>query len=345
MTIDFNEVSRVVTKRVKAKYGNHVDSEDAVQEALIQAWKDMETGEYEYAHLVNRAVTWARKYLFPGTNAQKATGAARTSAQGYVRNPAAREKIRMWREQYIELHGKVPTQKEIAQGVGMSQGMVSYHLKKMTDTNVKAIKTADGKRVDYSAYTTQTLTPVWSEVDQDYNRIIGAPSFEDDLLTELDFTAMISKYEPDVREVVVLHFVYDWTFMDIGKHLWPEVTDVAGRTRAQRVIEKVKASIKAEMLGEPEAAPVVEVQTKKCYKKKHFLTPENSITVKDGRVRCKKCQEQKYEKLRNKRNTSIRKCKNGHYLSPENTIKRGDGGRRCKRCAADWMANKRKQQG
>lgn len=349
MTLNFEELAEVVTRRVRRKYGDHPDCDDAVQEALVKAWKDAESGNYDQdpQYLINRASNWAKRYLFPGRGNQKATGAPRISADNYVRNPEIREKIRNWQDEYIRLHGKKPTQKEIGQGIGIETSRVSYHLKKMSEINFEAIRTADGKRVDYSAYTTQTLSSVWSEVDEDYNQHIAAPSFEDGLVSQMDFESTLEKYEPVTRKVLVLFFIYDWTYIDIGRELWPEGTDVAGRERARKVVIKFKKNVEAELLGEPEQVlepEHVEAELRKCYKGKHWMTPDNTTVASNGSRRCKMCATTRERRKRGVTNTQKRKCNKGHYLSPENTLKRGDRGRRCKKCAAEWMAEKRRKQ-
>lgn len=243
MSVIFEEVALTVTKRINAKFGSLGDKDDALQEALIRAWKDVEDGSYDYNHIVNRAVNWARKYLFPGANAQKATGSTRSTAQGFVRNTATREKIKMYREEYIQIHDKIPSQRQISAALGISQTQVSYYMKD-TRVNVKVIKSKDGSRIDHGAYRLTPLVDARDESDGEYNSRTSVPSFEASVMNELAFQELISPYDIETQRALTLHFKWDWTFMDIGKLLWPEVSsDVGARSRAQRLINKAKATI------------------------------------------------------------------------------------------------------
>ncbi len=245
-TIDFDEVSLTVTKRINAKFGTHADKDDALQEALIRTWKDVESKKYDYNHIVNRAETWARKYLFPGANAQKSTGSSRVTTDGFARRPEMREKIRLFRDEYRKLHGTNPTHKATGQALGLSASTIGSYLKRMN--TVEPIKAKDGRRIDYGAYNFKPLLDMRDESDDEYNSRVAIPSFEADLMDDLSFQELIKALDYESKRAFVLHFECDWSFTDIGYHLWPDSPSwIAARSRAQRLFYKAKADLKAHL--------------------------------------------------------------------------------------------------
>lgn len=95
-------------------YRDDLEFEDAIQEGLIRAWKDHETGNYEIAHLRNRAWSWSHNYLYKeGTYA---TGSElKRSREGITKKSgdATREKVQAFQNEYYAIHEKKPSYKDI----------------------------------------------------------------------------------------------------------------------------------------------------------------------------------------------------------------------------------------
>ena len=245
----FESIASSVVASVRRRYHSHGDCDDAVQEALIRAWKDYESGKYEPKHIVNRSATWARKYLFPGSNAQKATGSTRVDTSGYVRNPQIREKIRLYMDEYIQLHGRKPSQVTVAKAIGISQSQVSYYLKKMATPGVETLKSKDQTRTDFGAYQMVELHNPHTENDDDYNSRTVQPSFEESLMDSLRFQEIVRTFEPEVRKALVLYYECDLTLTDVGWNVWPDsVTWVAAREKARRVLNGARKQLENELV-------------------------------------------------------------------------------------------------
>lgn len=253
MTVVFEEVAVTVAKRIRKKFSTVPDWDDALQEALIRAWKDVQDGSYDYNHIVNRSEMWARKYLFPGSNAQKATGSSRVDTTGYVRNAAMRDKIKLFRDEYITLHGKPPTQVVVGKALGLSQHQVSYYMKRLNTVQVQ--RKADEKRIDNSAYRFEALPSGRHDGDSDFapefSKLISEESFESGLVADLAFQQRLNKFDDETRRALILHLECDWTFTDIGWHLWPDSPGwTAARSRAQRLIKKAKKELEQSLTEE-----------------------------------------------------------------------------------------------
>ncbi|MCA1841241.1 MAG: hypothetical protein ABR585_12890 [Gemmatimonadaceae bacterium] len=249
--MEFDGLALTVTKRINAKYGTHGEKEDALQEALIRAWKDHQEGSYDFNHMVNRAENWARKYLFPGSNAQKATGSTRVDTSGFVRKPELREKIRLFMDEYLRLHGKKPSQATVAKSLGMTQSSVSYYLKRMSNGGTTPIKTKDGSRIDYGAYRSvalEDITGYGENKDSDYNYRIPTDGFESSLMADLHFQQILNGYDLEMQQILVLYCECDWTFKDIGLYLWPDLSWTAARSKAQRIFYKAKAQLEKDLM-------------------------------------------------------------------------------------------------
>lgn len=124
-------------KRALSRYVNLPDWEDAVQEAVIQYWKDTEAGVDNPDKCKARAVLRAKGILFNQTGAQNGvcmTGhVGRKSTQG-TRKPAgdaSRDKIISYTKEFKSLHNREPGVMELSRGLGIGREAVSQHLRKI----------------------------------------------------------------------------------------------------------------------------------------------------------------------------------------------------------------------
>jgi hypothetical protein len=81
MTFDelASKIKGHILYKLGPRYAGSPDVDDAVQEGLIKAWRDFQTGDYDFYHMSNRAVLAARNYL---SGNHLGTGVGRRSSQG-----------------------------------------------------------------------------------------------------------------------------------------------------------------------------------------------------------------------------------------------------------------------
>lgn len=199
--MDLEQVAKVVRGTLARKWFKHPDFEDAVQEAIIHAWRDIETGGYTFAHVVNRAALQGKKLL--ADKRATITGKARRSKEGTVsaQGEATREKINMFIRDYVDIHEKMPTNKEIAAAVGVSNSTVITH-RKRGYTNVGA----DGgvTRHNYSESSLESYMTA-ADIDADECPLFAQDSFEDSLIEDLDFQNLLASLSEESAKALTLY--------------------------------------------------------------------------------------------------------------------------------------------
>jgi DNA-directed RNA polymerase specialized sigma24 family protein len=201
------------------------DFEDAVQEGLIRGWKDSEEGSRDEAWIFHRAAMWASQHLTNDTHLP--TGHMGRERDGITRasGNATREKIKMYVEQFTELHDRAPNQTEIANAIGLNPSTVHTHLQRMKTGNATVLYRTEGekKRLDRSSY---LHTPLLVD-DRDGNSVRvhpeaeshnPAPSTEMLLLEELHFQALLAPLTKRSQEVLTLTHLYGWSQKEIGQY-------------------------------------------------------------------------------------------------------------------------------
>lgn len=126
---DINTIIDKVRARVYYRYRTHVDVDDLMQEASIHAWKRWEeTPDWDEARIIYHAVMKAQSLVSAKsgevpTGKPKNTAAQRKQANG----EASREKLKAYLHEYAKLHGKEPSNTQIARDLGMSTTNVRFH--------------------------------------------------------------------------------------------------------------------------------------------------------------------------------------------------------------------------
>lgn len=310
------------------KYRGHSEYEDAFQEGMIRAWKDIEDGNTEFLHVARRARVWAFNFIQDSatgrrraTGAHKLTNDGRRSSQG----EASREKISSFVEQYFELHDKRPSNVEISQATGLSTSVVSYQLKQLRDgKGINHAIYADHygeQRIDYKAYTIGHIT----DENRDYLSSLQKVTWEEEFIDELDFYRTLEMVDPVHREVLYWHHVEGYNAKEVARLLGTAGNSTTGIRRIRAAHDAVKAALYPDEYGE-------------VCRNGHLRTRDNTVTsIRTDKQIAKTCLDCKKDKR--KRQAGRRKlkaneiraqkthCKNDHEI-------RGfkSGRRYCKLC-------------
>ncbi len=226
--IDFEQLCTTITKRMYHAYGAHTNIDDAVQEAIIRAWRDVEDGITDYNYLVNRARIWGKAILFDAHHYP--TGDLGRSREGTTRkrSDATREKIKLFVDEYKELHGEDPSIRQIQVGLG-TKADISRHLKTIKSHIPLILREGEGNnRINRAAYVFTSLPESvesngaseneWSS--NQGHKAFSTPSFEDESISYRDFIHLIDKIQdPEFKEIAFLYYHEDWSQKDIGVHL------------------------------------------------------------------------------------------------------------------------------
>lgn len=126
-------VEKYVNKRFSLVGGYR---EDFMQEAQISAWQDYEAGK-STKHICMRAgyrVINLMSINKLGVRGQHQWTGHLTSGRDHQKSSAGeivREKIRLYLSEYRTLHERQPTQKEIAQAMGITRATVIQHMNRL----------------------------------------------------------------------------------------------------------------------------------------------------------------------------------------------------------------------
>lgn len=125
---DFDEMLDRVTRFIGKKYRRHSEVDDLVQEGCIALWRAWESGERDPQQLIWKAMNRAGHLL------QEGKPFGKPKADRYInrsQGAATREKLRAFIDEYVRLHGKKPTYKEMGEACGISHQGIAVHLKRM----------------------------------------------------------------------------------------------------------------------------------------------------------------------------------------------------------------------
>lgn len=242
MTVDLMEVEKTFRKRMMRRYRNQPLWEDAYQEGLIRAWKDIEEGGREFAHIINRADAWARNVMFDRNTKQ--TGEPRRSTFGgrKKKGDETRVKISEYMTEFHASRGRLPSKTEIATELGLHVSSIAPHLTVMQQGNTATFMKGETTRVDLNAYGFYPLEWQNPNVEGDLysNEVIARitqPSFEDEWLAHEHFFEIISVLDKEDYDLMILRFYYDWTTTEIGESYFGYTT--SARQKAHRKVNNV----------------------------------------------------------------------------------------------------------
>lgn len=206
-------------------YRNDENFEDAIQEGLIRAWKDVQENtlsEMTQSYINHRAKQWAKNFIRDSKiGRRRPTGAPLNSKEG--RNTksgvASREKISIFMRDYSDLHDKEPSNIEIAQATGLSAAVVSYQRKAIREgrhhNNAITVTDQDGRtRTDYTAYSVSHFTTTFTE-DIIFN-IAGKIEWEDETIAEMDFFNLLDGVDQKHKQVLFWHHFMGYNSKEIA---------------------------------------------------------------------------------------------------------------------------------
>lgn len=308
--IDYEAIEGYV-RRSLYSYRTHDMMDDAVQEAMIRAWKDHEEGITEQSYLCRRAKIWAFNFLRDApTGRRTATGAPKKSLEGRQdsRGQKTREKITQFLESYRELHEKDPKIYEVAEATGLSTAVVSYQWKNIREGKTKsnALYTDEygERRIDYRAYsighfTTDNEDPIFGYLSKSDRH---TESFEDDLLGDLDFNMLLGKVDEVHRKVLYLHHVLGYNAKEVAGALGYEKVSNVGSRRIKAAHEAVRAVVDPTFkLPEKRKYPVERKRVPKPKKPR----PEQTHCSKGHEIRgWRKASQKRYCKICNNLRTN-----------------------------------------
>jgi RNA polymerase sigma factor (sigma-70 family) len=214
---DFDELAKIIRKRVFYQYRSASNLDDLIQEAVIDAWK-MFMDEKSTAYIIFWAVRRAARFLgekpTPYTGNAAEHGGPRqtfTTAHGDLQ----REKIKRAQNDYYDMYGKYPSQAEIARQTGLHVRAVSKYV----------------SRSNFHAGATSEIPPTISHLEAwgdeseggtkgaDYFRAIQEESFEERAVNTMLVRDVVTELKDREREIVYLHYWRDLTQADIAREL------------------------------------------------------------------------------------------------------------------------------
>lgn len=334
MGIEFEAVKRYLRKALDS-WWEHPRFEDAIQEGVIQAWRDVDAGIGPDLKILRRAKLKSRTFLINPD--RSATGAPRRSHDGSVTEEGERkrEKVRMYMDEFYAIHDRLPYQKEIAQAVGVSESTADRIKRDLRDGRFNHAQyeyTESGyKRLARSYFSEVHLDGLVSEVekgDASYVKHFDSGyNLEDEVLGDLGFADVLSSLEPEDREILYLRFYLGWNATEIGKHLG--ISRQLGNKRVSRAVNRARRLLSPE-----------NPFTGYCAQG-HERTESTTriVTLVDGRTRraCTVCESNNAEKgwSRHPKDPNYvhpaRKkthCQRGHLIDGE----RKNGTRYCRTC-------------
>ena len=221
MTRDLNDMLDWVRRLIARRYQGHSELEDLMQEGQIAVWRAWMDGERDHQQLIYKGMNRAGDLLKNG----KPFGKPRADRPVNRKTGAVtREKLRAFIDEYVRLHGKKPTYKEMGEAAGISHQSVAVHLKRLymfsdepQELQIESFdRFPDAEDLGYFA------------VDPGFDEHVTDKLWVQELMADL----------PDVqKEAVYLRFWEDQTF--------PAIAKTQGLTNPAGGEYRVKSGLKA----------------------------------------------------------------------------------------------------
>lgn len=316
-TLDLSTVERIVRSNIRS-YRDDPRFEDAVQEALIRAWKDMESGDYveDLGYIINRAKLWARSFL--QRKSTRTTGSPPLSRDGKMteQGEKTRQKIMSYTSEYFRLHNRKPSNRETAKALGLTLTTVANQriniAKGHYDHAVYDVEDKTGRRrlaktyflpVHLDSVFTSTMDSDGSS-DPRTDALVAIPSFEGDVLDEMSFRSLLDQIPEENRKAVYLHYGLGYSLVECSQILG--ITQKIFYTRMAKAKDEIRAIMDPDFAAEYHKEP----EPPKC----------RNGHEKPDTGRCKEC-IQNYEKRRAGRKKGVKverkprtHCKRDHEI-------------------------------
>jgi RNA polymerase sigma factor (sigma-70 family) len=268
-------VEKMVRTAIRS-YRHDLRYEDAVQEALIHAWKDLQSGEYEFNHVLNRAKLWARSFL--QKHYARTTGSPPLSREGVTTEDAERkrQKITSYVHEFSKLHDRKPSNSEVSKALGIPLATVAQQrINIATGAYDHAIYEGEGKnrRISSVYFQPAHLDAV---IDPDSSWWAADHGFENDSIASMDFERLLSGLSAESRDVIYYHVFMGYNKRETSQHCG--ITQRQLDTRLTRALEEVRAYYDPSFVLPPDTCP-----------NGHEKTEENATYTKEGHRRCRLC--------------------------------------------------------
>lgn len=269
--------------------------EDSIQEGLIRAWKDLEEGGRDDTYVVRRAKVWAQSHLLDESRLPSGHPGRERTGMIRKRDLARAEKVQNFVREYVELHDRKPSVKEVAEGVGISRNSASFQLRTLNHRRGGYQLKVDGDRfrLDRNAYKKVPLIVVAEDgnetIHPDTERLVQDRPFEELITGQENFNRLLKFLNTDQQRILTLYHLYDWDYNQIGRH------EGITRQSAYKRIERAHAELRRILTGERPTRPTLPrgktTRKKRTHcKRGHEFTEDNVIYQTNGRgVACKTC--------------------------------------------------------
>lgn len=213
-----------------SKFNDREDIDDLLQEGMIRAWKDH--GQYSKRHILHRARQWATNMATQ--QRLKPTGHTRISSDAVAtkRGEETRGKIKQYREEYFNQHGKVPTQREIAEAIGLSEKTINKHFRFMRANGETAVKHYDQYgSPDYShlkPVSTETLLHMYNHDSFEDSHLFAShssPSAEEQVMEKYEGLELLEDLNPLQRANLYAAYWLDWPGTKRSEHFTAHVVN------------------------------------------------------------------------------------------------------------------------
>lgn len=251
--------------------------EDARQEGMIQVWRDVEAGETVKLKILRRASMVANKYV--NRNGEYSFGKPKKSRDGLKSKRSTYEKVQAYLDEVMPVLGHWPTAKQVSDHTGLGYGNTQRILKAIREGRVDHMVYREDGRKDWDFYKTFSVETLGNPNAANNNfhwsdQLRFGESFEDDLISDMDFDRLVSQLNEHHREVLRLYFVECYTAVDLKNHY--------GLNSSAQASRHINAAInQARMLINP--------YTGECAAH-HPRSPETTvITIREDGVRVRTC--------------------------------------------------------
>jgi len=217
--------------------------DDALQEGMIQAWRDVEAGIEPKLKVLRRASMHAQGFF--QRNGEYFFGKPKKSRDGLRHNSATLDKVQTYLEEFMPVHRRFPTGVETSNALGIKQSAATMALRHIREGRIDHMKYhntyIDGaRRKDFSYYSSVSIQTL--EGTESANRTwednplvpLQLNDFETDSISYMDLITALKKLAPDYQTTLYLYLFEQYNSGDIGRH-WQGRLDTASQRGTKRI--------------------------------------------------------------------------------------------------------------
>lgn len=229
---DFTEVEKYLTVSL-SRYQIMLPElwDDALQEGMIQAWRDVQDGVGPKLKVLRRAKLCARRYF--NKQGQQSFGKPKTSRDGLRRDSTTINKVMTYLDEFTPVHDRMPTGKEVSQALGISHSSATLALKNIREGRIDHMKYHDcedgSRRKDFDFYSTVSLDSLNGPLSEPESNNktwednadlpFFGDQFESDTIAHIDLINVIKQLAPHHQKTLYLYLFEQYNTGDIGREL------------------------------------------------------------------------------------------------------------------------------